>query len=89
MKDQIKVEPVPPGGHARLGGHHWLQEVDFDGRVMDTVVLQWNPVFNVGVILVMSPLACMLIPKGGSIWRSVLCLVNSLVVKQCRLVNSV
>lgn len=42
MKDQIKVEPVPPKGK-KLGGHHWLQEVDFDGRVMDTVVLQWNP----------------------------------------------
>lgn len=43
IKEVAKVEVVPPGHHARLGGHHWLQEVDFDGRVMDTVVLQWNP----------------------------------------------
>lgn len=43
FKEVVKVEPVPPGHHARLGGHHWLQEVDFDGRVCDTVVYQWNP----------------------------------------------
>lgn len=42
IQEQVKVEPIPPKGQ-KLGGHHWLQEVDFDGRVMDTVVLQWNP----------------------------------------------
>lgn len=42
IQEQVKVEPVPPKGQ-KLGGHHWLQEVDFDGRVMDTVVLQWSP----------------------------------------------
>ena len=41
--DQVKVEPVPPGHHARLGGHHWLMHVDFDGRDHEMVVLQWNP----------------------------------------------
>lgn len=43
FQEQVKLEPVPIGFHAKLAGYHWLQEVDFDGRVMDTVVLQWNP----------------------------------------------
>lgn len=42
-KDQNLIEPKPPGHHSRLGGHHWVQEVDFDGREQDIVVLQWNP----------------------------------------------
>lgn len=44
MKDQVKVEPVPPGYHKKFTGHHWLEKFDFDGRLVDTIVLQWNPV---------------------------------------------
>lgn len=40
---KIKIEPQPQGFHARLAGHHWVQEVDFDGRDGDMIVLQWNP----------------------------------------------
>ncbi len=43
IKEVVKVEVVPPGHHARLGGHHWVQKIDTDGSVIDTVVLQWNP----------------------------------------------
>lgn len=41
--NSLAPEPVPPGHHARLGGHHWVQEVDFDGRLGETIVLQWAP----------------------------------------------
>ena len=40
---QKKSEPVPPGHLARLAGHHWLIETDFDGRRGGMIVLQWNP----------------------------------------------
>lgn len=43
MKLPKQTEPTPPGflvGHA---GHHWLDEVDHDGRRNQRVVLQWNP----------------------------------------------
>jgi hypothetical protein len=43
IKEQIQVEPKPPGHHSRLGGHHWVQHIDFDGREHEVVVLQWNP----------------------------------------------
>jgi hypothetical protein len=37
------VEPKPPGHHAKLGGHHWLEVFDTDGHSFGLVVLQWNP----------------------------------------------
>lgn len=41
--NSLESEPKPPGHHFRLGGHHWVQEVDFDGRRGETIVLQWAP----------------------------------------------
>lgn len=43
FQEQVKVDPVPPGHHVRLAGHHWVQEIDFDGREGSIIVLQWNP----------------------------------------------
>jgi hypothetical protein len=38
---QPKASPIPP--HPKAANHHWLQQVDFDGNLGETVVLQWNP----------------------------------------------
>ncbi len=38
-----KVEPQPPIALSRDAGHHWLREVDYDGRQGPLVVLQWQP----------------------------------------------
>jgi hypothetical protein len=35
-----KPEPVPPGYHVKLAGHHWLR---LEGEYGQTVVKQWNP----------------------------------------------
>jgi hypothetical protein len=37
------IEPAPPGAHITEAGHHWLEEIDFDGRSMGVRVLQWQP----------------------------------------------
>lgn len=39
----IDGEPVPPVKYARGADHHWIQKIDYDGHVGDTVCLQWNP----------------------------------------------
>lgn len=36
-------EPVPPSTHYRYADHHWIQKIDSDGHVGDTICLQWNP----------------------------------------------
>lgn len=38
------AECRPPLLHIRQAGHHWLDLYDHDGRWVDTVVAQWNPV---------------------------------------------
>lgn len=38
------LEPKPPKQFLKQGEHHWLNHIDFDGRVHETIVLQWNPV---------------------------------------------
>jgi hypothetical protein len=38
-----KSEPIPPGVYIEEAGHHWLEEIDYDGRRFRVVVLQWNP----------------------------------------------
>lgn len=43
LQIEKKPEPQPVGFRARLAGHHWVQEIDFDGHVGGTIVLQWNP----------------------------------------------
>lgn len=35
--------PMPPNRHIMMAGHHWLVEVDYDGRENGVRVLQWNP----------------------------------------------
>ena len=37
------VEPVPPEQLRRTDGHHWLEILDEEGRVLDQVVLRWQP----------------------------------------------
>lgn len=37
------LEPIPPGNHIRLAGHHWLEGFDVDGHSKGLVVLQWQP----------------------------------------------
>ena len=37
-------EPQPPGWKARYAGHHWVANIDGDGREWPPVCLQWNPV---------------------------------------------
>lgn len=38
-----RKEPSPPLLMSRIAGHHWLREIDFDGRASEYIVLQWNP----------------------------------------------
>jgi len=38
-----KPEPVPPGILITEAGHHWLDEIDYDGRSQGFIVLQWQP----------------------------------------------
>lgn len=35
--------PTPPGWHKKHSGHHWLEQIDSDGRRCGLTVLQWNP----------------------------------------------
>lgn len=38
-----KREPAPPAHLLRDAGHHWLEIIDSDDRVVDLVVMQWQP----------------------------------------------
>lgn len=38
-----QVEPKPPVVFLKSASHHWLQELDHDGRLGQPVVLQWAP----------------------------------------------
>lgn len=38
-----RPEPKPPGNHIADAGHHWLDEIDFDGRSCGLRVMQWQP----------------------------------------------
>lgn len=44
LNNDSEKEPVPPVNHIKTAGHHWLDQIDFDGRFHQRVVLQWNPV---------------------------------------------
>lgn len=41
--NQSKVEPVPPNMHIMDAGHHWVEDIDFDGHSHGLRVLQWQP----------------------------------------------
>jgi hypothetical protein len=38
------AECKPPVLHIKYAGYHWLDLYDFDGRYVDTIIAQWNPV---------------------------------------------
>lgn len=43
MNPNHNIEPTPPGVHVAEAGHHWLEELDYDGHFHGLVVLQWQP----------------------------------------------
>lgn len=40
---QRRMEPKPPKEFLHLNEHHWLTEVDKEGKTIGLVVLQWVP----------------------------------------------
>lgn len=40
---QRRLEPKPPKEYLQANEHHWLTEVDKDGKTIGLVVLQWVP----------------------------------------------
>lgn len=44
LPDLTKAEQLqPPARYLKAAEHHWIEDIDSDGHLMQIVVLQWNP----------------------------------------------